>query len=133
MPVASLRFPGRAGMFVSVLVLMGQSKPHSGDVSQRVPAERIGPALGLDCQHDSNILVGINPMPINQFELVFQFSAHVAELYAVTFLAVKLSRFLARPRGTYGDGLPERRARPRLVLRDPKPVQESEAASTLAA
>jgi hypothetical protein len=61
-------------------------------------------------------------MEFNQFELIFQFCIRVAALVAVSAFATKLSRILARPSGTYGNGLPERRARKRVVLRDPEVV-----------
>jgi hypothetical protein len=72
-------------------------------------------------------------MPFDQFDLIFQFCLRVAAVFAVSALAIKLSRVLARPRTTYGDGLPERRARKRFVPRDPAPVGLSEVASTAAA
>jgi hypothetical protein len=61
-------------------------------------------------------------MPIDQYELVFQFCVRVAALLAIAAFAIKLSRLLARPCRTYGDGLPERRSRQRIVLRDPESV-----------
>jgi hypothetical protein len=61
-------------------------------------------------------------MAIEQFELIFQFCAHLAMMILVIVIATRLSRMLERPRATYGAGLPDRRKRPRLVLRDPAVV-----------
>jgi hypothetical protein len=72
-------------------------------------------------------------MAIDQFDMIFQFCIRVAALLAITALALKLSRVLARPRGTYGAGLPERRARPRIVLRDPVAVRPLDVVSGVAA
>jgi hypothetical protein len=59
-------------------------------------------------------------MTIDQFDLIFQFCVRVASLLAVTAIAINLARLLGRPCGTYGGGLPERRVRQRIVLRDPE-------------
>ena len=71
-------------------------------------------------------------MEINQFELIFQFGIRMLALLAATAVALHLARLLSRPRGTYGAGLPERRMRPRLVLRDPGAPQLREAVSKAA-
>jgi hypothetical protein len=56
---------------------------------------------------------------LDQSEMVLLFCIRVFGLLAIAAAAVKLARFVSRPTGTYGNGLPERRRRPRLVLRDP--------------
>jgi hypothetical protein len=68
-------------------------------------------------------------MEIDQFTLVVQFCVRIAVMLVITGVALKLARVLARPCGTYGDGLPERRARRRIVLRDPATIPLLEATS----
>lgn len=75
-------------------------------------------------------------MPINQLDLVLQFSIRVATILFITAMALKAARRLARPVGTYGAGLPERRSRPRIVLQVrplPVPPQEQPAVTDKAA
>jgi len=55
-------------------------------------------------------------------DILSHFFACLAAILVITGIAVKLNRVLSRPRGTYGAGLPERRSRKRLVLRDPEVV-----------
>jgi len=62
-------------------------------------------------------------MSINPLQLILQFCVQGAILLAIGALAIKSSRVLAKPRGTYGNGLPERRRRPRIVLPDPATLQ----------
>ncbi len=62
-------------------------------------------------------------MAIDQFHLVLQFSIVVVSFIAIGLLGTKIAKGLSKPRGTYGDGLPERRKRKRLVLPDPATIQ----------
>jgi hypothetical protein len=55
-------------------------------------------------------------------DILSHFFVYLAVIVVITGIAVKLNRVLSRPRGTYGAGLPERRSRKRLVLRDPEVV-----------
>jgi hypothetical protein len=61
-------------------------------------------------------------MPFTQFDLISQFCITIVGLLVIQAVALKVYRMLARPSGTYGAGLPERRARKRIVLRDPDVV-----------
>ena len=61
----------------------------------------------------------MNSMPS---DILSHFFDCLAVIVVITGIAVKVNRVLSRPRGTYGAGLPERRSRKRLVLRDPETV-----------
>ena len=66
-------------------------------------------------------------MPLDQLDFILQFCLRIAGLLVIAAVAKKIARVLARPCGTYGPGLPERRSRPRMVLRDPaviRPVRQ---------
>jgi hypothetical protein len=52
-------------------------------------------------------------------QMVHQFCLQVVSLLGLAVLGMIISRGLSKPRGTYGDDLPERRRRPRMVLPDP--------------
>jgi hypothetical protein len=62
-------------------------------------------------------------MSMNPGELILQYCFNVAVWLLISAVAMKAYRFLHKPRGTYGNGLPERRRRPRLVLPDPATLQ----------
>lgn len=61
-------------------------------------------------------------MAIDQFDVIVNFCIRVGAMMIITIGALKMAQLLARPRGTYGAGLPERRARPRLALGEPDAV-----------
>ena len=56
---------------------------------------------------------------LDQSDMILLFCIRVFGLLAIAAVAIKVARIVSRPRGTYGNGLPERRMKPRLVLRDP--------------
>ena len=61
-------------------------------------------------------------MAIDQFELILQLCIALAALVAFGSIGTKVYRMLTKPRGTYANGLPERRRRKRLVLPDPATI-----------
>jgi len=61
-------------------------------------------------------------MAIDQLDLILQFCIRFAAVFIITAVAIWASRRLAKPVGTYGQGLPERRMRPRVALRVPPPA-----------
>lgn len=58
-------------------------------------------------------------MGIDQYNLVVEFCIAVGGFAAIAAIGMKVNGVMSKPRGTYGNGLPERRKRPRLVLPDP--------------
>jgi hypothetical protein len=62
-------------------------------------------------------------MDIDPSQLVVQFCLQAAVLLAFAAVAMKIIRVRSKPRGTYGNGLPERRKRTRIVLPDPATLQ----------
>jgi hypothetical protein len=61
-------------------------------------------------------------MAIDQFQLLLQLCIALAVLVASGTIGMKVHRVLTKARGTYGNGLPERRKRKRLVLPDPATI-----------
>ena len=57
-----------------------------------------------------------------QIEFVIQFFMMWAVILSMTAVAIRLLR-AKKSRGTYGNGLPERRSRPRIVLPDPATIR----------
>jgi hypothetical protein len=62
-------------------------------------------------------------MPIDQMQGVFQMFLGIALVLLIGPTALTIHRMMNKPKGTYGNGLPERRKRPRLTLPDPATLQ----------
>jgi hypothetical protein len=61
-------------------------------------------------------------MGIDQYYLVVEFSSVVVGIVVFAAISMKVYGLLSKPRGTYGNGIPERRKRRRVVLPDPATI-----------